>query len=598
MTQIVEVPGFGDVEFPDDMSDEQIAAAIKQNMAPTAPAQSAPVDINTLPPGAPGPTSRVAMTPGKYNAMTPEQRGAYDQQYFTRFARQDARNAVGGAEGAAQLMSNIPATMAGGVNMTTSLLAGRGAEDSLRRFNMTREGLTYAPRTQEGRQAGEAMGQAAGLPSAGVHAVADQVMDWTNLPWLATGIETAGNAALMASPAKTLSKVADGLATRAPKAPKPAVPTTAELKTAATELYKAADDAGVVIRPESTQRVVQMMQQVAEAENLGKLPPKIKEAADILSERATAGKPLSLKDADKARQLINDAKKSTDAADRRLASIIQRQYDSYLENLTPNDTLAGNTTQGVAALEAARGLYRRQKNSEMLDSMESKAEDAGQTNYTQAGLEHALRREFAKLARNDKRMRVLKPDEQAAVKKVAAPGRGANVLRNIGKMDPTRGGMGAQINTIVGGGLGATLGAITGGVPGAAAGGIAGPAALGAAANIANRLALRGTKGRVAQARETLVGRGLPDVSAARKGVFEPIAKAEEPKAPVAPQRSSTQIKLELHRLLIQMRSVKEGVDPLYAQGLERRWAELQAELRQQLSRESSGASSAQQPKE
>lgn len=33
---IVEVPGHGDVEFPDDMSDEQIAAAIKKNLTPTS----------------------------------------------------------------------------------------------------------------------------------------------------------------------------------------------------------------------------------------------------------------------------------------------------------------------------------------------------------------------------------------------------------------------------------------------------------------------------------------------------------------------------------------------------------------------------------
>lgn len=31
---VVEVPGMGDVEFPDDMNDEQIAAAIKKNLAP------------------------------------------------------------------------------------------------------------------------------------------------------------------------------------------------------------------------------------------------------------------------------------------------------------------------------------------------------------------------------------------------------------------------------------------------------------------------------------------------------------------------------------------------------------------------------------
>jgi hypothetical protein len=31
MPQIIEVPNFGEVEFPDDMSDEDIASAIKKN---------------------------------------------------------------------------------------------------------------------------------------------------------------------------------------------------------------------------------------------------------------------------------------------------------------------------------------------------------------------------------------------------------------------------------------------------------------------------------------------------------------------------------------------------------------------------------------
>ncbi len=40
MAQIVEVPGFGDVEFPDHMSDEEIALAIKRNMTPDKPEPS------------------------------------------------------------------------------------------------------------------------------------------------------------------------------------------------------------------------------------------------------------------------------------------------------------------------------------------------------------------------------------------------------------------------------------------------------------------------------------------------------------------------------------------------------------------------------
>jgi hypothetical protein len=35
MPQIIEVPGYGEVEFPDGMPDDQIAAAIRANMAPS-----------------------------------------------------------------------------------------------------------------------------------------------------------------------------------------------------------------------------------------------------------------------------------------------------------------------------------------------------------------------------------------------------------------------------------------------------------------------------------------------------------------------------------------------------------------------------------
>lgn len=46
MPQLIEVPGYGDVEFPDDMSDEQIAQAIRKNIAPQAKAEqpSSPVE--------------------------------------------------------------------------------------------------------------------------------------------------------------------------------------------------------------------------------------------------------------------------------------------------------------------------------------------------------------------------------------------------------------------------------------------------------------------------------------------------------------------------------------------------------------------------
>lgn len=40
MAQIVDVPGYGEVEFPDDMTDEQIVAAIRRNIAPPSAADT------------------------------------------------------------------------------------------------------------------------------------------------------------------------------------------------------------------------------------------------------------------------------------------------------------------------------------------------------------------------------------------------------------------------------------------------------------------------------------------------------------------------------------------------------------------------------
>lgn len=49
MPQIIEVPGYGEVEFPDNMSDEQISAAIQQNIVKTQPQVAPQEQQRTLP---------------------------------------------------------------------------------------------------------------------------------------------------------------------------------------------------------------------------------------------------------------------------------------------------------------------------------------------------------------------------------------------------------------------------------------------------------------------------------------------------------------------------------------------------------------------
>jgi hypothetical protein len=295
---------------------------------------------------------------------------------------------------------------------------------------------------------------------------------------------------------------------RVPEPAKAPVPTTLELKSAASNAYKAADEAGVVIRPESTARATEIFDRVAKEENLGRLPPALKDASEILKERVAKNEPLTLKEADKVRQIINDAKASKEPSDRRLAKIVQNKYDEYIDNLTPEDTLAGDASQAVGVLKDARELYKRQKNSSLVDNIERRAKNTGEANYSQAGEELALRREFLRLANKDTTQRFFSPEQQAAISKVAAPGMGANTLRNIGKMDPMKGGVPAFMATLLGGGIGSALGP---------AGSVAGAAGLGGLAHLANRGAQRITRNNVAGAREALVGRGLPSATSSAK---------------------------------------------------------------------------------
>lgn len=500
MPQTIEVPGYGDVEFPDGMSDDQISAAIQQNMKPQSPATA------SAPPAAP-------TQPNTWGQAF-KNVGEGGLKLGTSF--------VGGIAGNAAGLASIPVDMIG-QSMDGATLHLRGPNGGVKKYQHTpidpgavrdRVGsaLTYQPSNQES------------LSNKVVDFIPEKVgaaRDWLTEQGDKTGLPYVGGLmGAVPEAALNIFGLKAGKGALKPKAAAPeAVPTTAQLSRASAAAYKAADDAGVVIAPQSTARVVGMFKEVADAENLGKLPPKLKEASDVLRERSEAKQPLTLKDADKVRQLINDAKASTDAADRRLAKIVQTKYDKYINELTPEDTLAGDAPTAVASLKDARELYKRQKNSELVDNIEKHAANTGETNYTQAGNEAALRREFLRIVNNEKKARMFTPEQQAAMRTVAAPGAWANTLRNVGKTDPMKGGIPAVSATILGGGLGSAFGPA-----GAVGGGLLGPALLGGISHLANRGTQAITRSNVLKAREALVGRGLPTTktaaSAASKGAI------------------------------------------------------------------------------
>lgn len=115
-----------------------------------------------------------------------------------------ANAGIGAGEAAAATATGIPASLAGGVNMTASLLGGRGVDNSLARMQETQQALTYQPRTDQGQQALGGVSEVMGAPAAAGRWAGDKAADMGAPAWLSAGLATAPDAGLMLAGGKAL----------------------------------------------------------------------------------------------------------------------------------------------------------------------------------------------------------------------------------------------------------------------------------------------------------------------------------------------------------------------------------------------------------
>jgi hypothetical protein len=264
------------------------------------------------------------------------------------------------------------------------------------------------------------------------------------------------------------------------------VPTKQALREAADAAYKRADEAGVIVKPESfdafKEKVVSQLQQE------GIDPTLHPDATAALKRLSEASGEQSLKKLETLRRVANDAEGSIKPADRRLAGQIVDEIDSYIDSLSEADVVAGDATK-AKALKEARNFYSRSKKAEELDQLMNRAELSA-PNFSASGMENAIRTEFRSLAKNERRMRRFTKEEQEAIRRVAKGGPVENALRMLGKLAPTG---------VVSGALSSGAGFMTGGPVGAVALPATGLAARYAAtrmtlknADLANQLVRRG----------------------------------------------------------------------------------------------------------
>lgn len=370
--------------------------------------------------------------------------------------RAKTSGAVGALEALGTLATGAIAPVPGAIE---SIALGTEPEESFARY-------TYQPRTESGKaQLGLLGALAAPLTESGA--------DIALLP--------------LAAEAQALRTVRKPI----PKEKPAPVPTTADLKKAANEAYAVGKESGVIVKPEGYSATLGKVRKMTTEEGIDPtLHPKSTAVMKRLD--GAEGKPLTIQEAETLRKIALDAEDDLNPVtreptpDARLASKIVDELDESIDELSINSP--------------ARALWGRAKRSQMLDKMVHRAEIRAGAHFTQAGMEHALRQEFKQLATNERRMRGLTPEQRAAVEKVAKGGSVENAMRNLGKFDPTSGGM-ASLVSLGTGGLIASMGQPLG-------------LALPAAGFIGKRAATAATKRNVDRARQILVGRGLPQAPA------------------------------------------------------------------------------------
>lgn len=239
---------------------------------------------------------------------------------------------------------------------------------------------------------------------------------------------------------------------------KPTVPTKEAIKDAASAAYQAATSAGVIVQPTSLQkRIGDIENTVRNAGFDADLHPKV---AAVLRRFQNEGQtPKTLDELEILRRVAQGAAGSVEKDERRLGRLIISKLDDYVENLGQADLIGGNAAAGSSALKTARALWSRSVKTETLDDIIERATTSS-TQYSQSGMENALRVQFRQLANNQNRLRQFNSEEQAAIKYVARGGNVQNALRYLGKLAPTgvvSGGVSTGAGYLFGGPLGAAV---------------------------------------------------------------------------------------------------------------------------------------------
>jgi len=290
-------------------------------------------------------------------------------------------------------------------------------------------------------------------------------------------------AALGAATGAVASKVGDALAGRAArKVAQQTAPSIDDLAAASNALYTQADQAGVALKPQTTDRLVNNMR-FAAGELNDKLRPNT--AGVVQDIESLRGQPITLKQFDELRQEIGLAMKNAQPQDVRTLTRMKKIVDGFADNAGAGD-VTGNV-DGFQFIKDARQLWAKKAKTETIEDLFDLA-DVDSAKYSQSGMANAIRLRakglYTKIVKGQEKG--FTAEETALIRKLSKGELTPSVVNWLGKFAPR-----GVVSAGLGGGAGATVGSLFG--PAGAMIGAAAPGVVGyGAAAMADRAAAGG----------------------------------------------------------------------------------------------------------
>lgn len=211
-----------------------------------------------------------------------------------------------------------------------------------------------------------------------------------------------------------------------------------QVKNAASAAYKAADDAGVIIKPETMENFSNgLKQDLAEFGYHPQMQPKI---ATVLGELDRVnGQNITSKQVQIIRRMANNARLSTDASERTLGGTIVNKLDNMMETIGPNDIVQGDAPAAAAGLKEGAQLWKQFRKAQEVDTATAKGDLNAASSGSGGNLANATRQQIKAILANPKKVSSYTADEVDQMNKIVRGGALTNALRLIGKLSPSTG---------------------------------------------------------------------------------------------------------------------------------------------------------------